>query len=382
MSSEMSKKNVEKTLGPIREKIDTIDDQIVRLLSERQKQVANIVDVKKKLNLPVYHPAREENLISLRRELGERLGLDPDFVEELFRCMLQNSRKSQTRFVTGKSVKPGATVLIVGGGGNMGNFFYRHFIGSGYNVRVLEKDQWDNATGLCQGIDLAMVCTPIEVTPDVIKRLGQYLPEHAVLCDITSIKVIPLQAMLHSHPGPVIGLHPLFGETTHSLDKQLIVATPGRMDDQSKWILEQLGEWGCIVITCAAEKHDEIMDVVQALRHFASFAFGKFLYDKSISIDETLEFSSPIYRLELDVVGRLFAQSPALYSEIIFATNERRTLMKEYIHSLQETLSMIDKNDKNLFIDEFTAIADWFGKFGEQAIRESSFLIDKLVERF
>lgn len=31
---------------------------------------------------------------------------------------------------------------------------------------------------------------------------------------------------------------------------------------------------------------------------------------------------------------------------------------------------------------EFTIIAQWFWLFGEQAMRESSFLIDKLIERF
>jgi chorismate mutase / prephenate dehydrogenase len=31
---------------------------------------------------------------------------------------------------------------------------------------------------------------------------------------------------------------------------------------------------------------------------------------------------------------------------------------------------------------KFTIIAQWFGPFGEQAMWESSFLIDKLIERF
>jgi chorismate mutase / prephenate dehydrogenase len=37
---------------------------------------------------------------------------------------------------------------------------------------------------------------------------------------------------------------------------------------------------------------------------------------------------------------------------------------------------------KEKFISEFKTIAQWFGPFGEQAMRESSFLIDKLIERF
>jgi chorismate mutase/prephenate dehydrogenase len=43
---------------------------------------------------------------------------------------------------------------------------------------------------------------------------------------------------------------------------------------------------------------------------------------------------------------------------------------------------MVETGDKDRFIEEFNRIAQWFGPFGEQAIRESSYLIDKLIERF
>jgi chorismate mutase/prephenate dehydrogenase len=82
------------------------------------------------------------------------------------------------------------------------------------------------------------------------------------------------------------------------------------------------------------------------------------------------------------MVGRLFAQDSALYAEIIFATQERRTLLKDYIASLSTHLTMLDTNDKPLFMKKFSQIAQWFGPFGEQAMRESTFLINKLIERF
>jgi chorismate mutase/prephenate dehydrogenase len=43
---------------------------------------------------------------------------------------------------------------------------------------------------------------------------------------------------------------------------------------------------------------------------------------------------------------------------------------------------MLEKGDKALFCKEFEKSAKWFSSFSEQAIRESSFLIDKLIERF
>jgi chorismate mutase/prephenate dehydrogenase len=124
------------------------------------------------------------------------------------------------------------------------------------------------------------------------------------------------------------------------------------------------------------------MGIVQALRHFATFAFGQFLHSRHVPIARTLELSSPIYRLELGMVGRLFAQDPGLYAEIVFASPQRQTLLRDYIQSLNRNLAMIESGDKEEFKRQFRQVAEWFGPFGEQAMRESTFLIDKLVHRF
>jgi chorismate mutase/prephenate dehydrogenase len=166
------------------------------------------------------------------------------------------------------------------------------------------------------------------------------------------------------------------------MDKQIVVVTPGRNTESCRWLRDQLAAWGAVVVEAGAEEHDEIMGIVQALRHFATFAFGQFIKRRQVDLRRTLEFSSPIYRLELGMVGRLFAQDPSLYSEIIFASQDRRDLLKDYLESMNDNLKMIEKGDKEAFEEEFNKIVEWFGPFSEQAIQESSFLIDKLIERF
>ena len=188
--------------------------------------------------------------------------------------------------------------------------------------------------------------------------------------------------MLEAHKGPVIGLHPLFGPSTSTMDKQIVVVTPGRNLSDCQWLVDQFSAWGSIILQVDAGEHDKIMSIVQTVRHFATFAFGQFLCKKQIDLSRTLEFSSPIYRLELGMVGRLFAQDPSLYSEIIFASAERCNLLREYLNSLSNNLDMVEKGDKEMFLAEFKKISDWFGPFSEQALRESTYLIDKLIERF
>jgi chorismate mutase/prephenate dehydrogenase len=369
-------------LERLRAEIDAIDLKVVDLLEKRLEQVKKVMALKQAHQLPVYHPAREEDLIYARRRQAKDVGLEPDYIEELYRIILRQSRVAQTGHMARTGIRPGAKVLIVGGYGEMGRYFEKWFAGAGYEVRLMGRNDWPEAGALCDGIDLAIVTVPIADTADIIRRIAPRLPSSAVLTDLTSIKKIPVDAMLAAHQGPVLGLHPLFGPTTSTLDKQIIVATPGRDSDSCQWVIDQLSAWGAVIVTSDPQEHDEVMAIVQSLRHFATFAFGRFLARKNIPLARTLEFSSPIYRLELGMVGRLFAQDPSLYAEIIFASPERRTLLKEYITMLNDSVDMLDTGDKSVFIAEFEKISQWFGPFGEQAMRESSFLIDKLIERF
>jgi len=369
-------------IKPMRDEIDRIDNQILSLLARRQTQVEQVVAAKKAHNMPVHHPAREEDLIYRLRAQAGQAGMDPDFMEDLYRIILRQSRVKQTRKMAHKGLRPGAKILIIGGRGQMGAFFARLFTLSGYNVSILDQDDWDRAATLCRDIDLALVSVPIEKTREVVDTLAPLLPASAVLADLTSIKAGPMAAMTAAHKGPVMGLHPLFGPTSGSLDKQIIVACSGRGDADCQWILEQLTIWGAVIVPASADEHDRVMEIVQALRHFATFCFGDFLRHHNIPLDRTLEFSSPIYRLELGMVGRLFAQDSALYAEIIFATPKRRNLLKSYINTLSRHVDMLENNDKEGFIRQFNTVAQWFGPFGEQAMRESSFIIDKLIERF
>jgi chorismate mutase / prephenate dehydrogenase len=382
MKKQDSNTTFQKKIIPLRGKIDEIDSKILSLLAQRHDQVLKVVKLKKEYNIPVYHPAREEDLISKIRIQADKADIDPDFMEELYRVIMHHSRVKQTDHMELNGILPGAGILIIGGEGQMGSFFASLFTKSGYEVRILGESDWHRAEKLCQDIDLAIISVPIEKTCDVIEQISPYLPLNCVLADITSIKQEPVKKMLNYHKGPVIGLHPLFGPDPVSLDKQIIAITPGRDSKACQWLIEQLSIWGAVIVRSSASEHDEIMEVVQALRHFATFCFGQFLYKSDIKLKKTLEFSSPIYRLELGMVGRLFAQDACLYSQIIFATKKRRNLLKEYISSLKNHIEMLEKNDTQLFIEEFNKISDWFGPFGEQALRESTFLINRLIERF
>ena len=108
------------------------------------------------------------------------------------------------------------------------------------------------------------------------------------------------------------------------------------------------------------------------MRHFTAFVYGLHLKREHADIEQLLQFSSPIYRLELAVVGRLFAQDPTLYADIIFAQPDALARARHYLDRYQEALAMLESGDKAGFCRSFAEVADWFGDFAEQFRVESA----------
>jgi hypothetical protein len=113
---------------------------------------------------------------------------------------------------------------IIGGTGQMGRFFAKVFKQAGWEVIVSGTKTPLTSRDVAEMADLIMVSVPIRTTVGVIREVAPLLSEEQVLCDLTSLKVEPVRAMLASR-AEVIGLHPMFGPGAVSLRGQTIVAT-------------------------------------------------------------------------------------------------------------------------------------------------------------
>ncbi|GLP97173.1 bifunctional chorismate mutase/prephenate dehydrogenase [Paraferrimonas sedimenticola] len=357
-------------LERLRDQIDAVDQQLISLLRQRLDLVAQVGAVKHQAGLPIYAPQREASMLAKRRGEAKELGIAPQLVEDILRRLMRESYINE-KDVGFKQINPTPRpVVIVGGRGQLGGLFNQMLTLSGYRVELLDQQDWDRAEEIVSEAQLVIVSVPIAVTEEVIKRLPK-LPDDCILADLTSIKQKPLQAMLDTHSGPVVGLHPMFGPDVGSLAKQLVVVCNGRDADNYQWLLEQIKIWGARIVDAQAKQHDDAMQLVQAMRHFSTFVYGYNLYKENANLDTLLQFSSPIYRLELAMVGRLFAQDAKLYADIIFAQEHSHDAIADYLKRYQEALTLLNSGDRQGFIDTFDEVAQWFGDFAGQFQRES-----------
>jgi len=269
-------------------------------------------------------------------------------------------------------------VTIVGGKGVMGQFFAQRLDDFGHHVAVLTRHDWARASEILAGSDFVLFCVPIDRTVEIVERLAPHIPPTAAIADITSIKAPQLAAMLAAHPGPVVGLHPMFGPGIESFLSQKVVVCSGRDREAWQWFVDLMAADGADLIHCTAEDHDRTMIAVQAIRHFATFGLGVFLADARVDIARSLDLSSPIYRIGIDMVSRLFGQDGELYVDIMLATPERRLAIRQLVETFARLAGRVEAGDRAGLIAEFAATTATFGGETERAVYESDRLIEML----
>lgn len=371
-------------LNALRDKIDAVDKQLIDLLAARLALVGEVGEVKSRHGLPIYAPDREASMLARRRAEAETLGVPGDLIEDVLRRVMRESyilESASDKEHHFKCMKPDlGKVVIIGGQGQLGRLFGNLFSLSGYRVETIEQEDWPRADEILADAGLVMVAVPIDITCQIIDRLGN-LPARCLLVDVTSVKEAPLEHMLAVHKGPVLGLHPMFGPDVASLAKQVIVCCQGRDGAASQWLLDQMTIWGARLQQVEAKAHDEAMTLIQALRHFATFAYGWHLSREQANIDRLLHLSSPIYRLELAMVGRLFAQDPHLYADIILSSPQNLAMIRRYYQNFGEVLGLLEQGDRAGFIDAFSQVSGFFGEHAQQFLRESRTLLAQANDR-
>lgn len=371
-----------RSLPVLRALIDAVDHEVLQLLSRRNGLVAEVAAYKRAHGVAIRDHRREREIIADRRERSTPLGLQPDVIEGMYRLLLWASRDRQAslRAQVPLDIET-KTIAVIGGRGGMGSCMARLFADLGHAVMIADLDTELTPEVAAAEADVVVVSVPIDVTVEVIQRIGPRVRRDALLMDVTSVKRAPVEAMLAASKASVVGAHPLFGPSVHSLQGQRVALTPGRGDEWKSWLTKMLEARGLVVAETTPEAHDRAMAVVQVLTHFSTEVAGTTMAKLGVPLDATLPFTSPVYLMELLMTARHFAQSPDLYASIQMSNPETARVTETFVRAAQELRANVAARDHEAFARAFDHVHDYFGEFTERALEQSSFLIDRLVER-
>lgn len=288
-------------------------------------------------------------------------------------------------------------MLIVGGTGEMGQWFSTFFKERGFHVsiwgksgktEVAEKLGVRFAHDLHAEIresDVVIVSVPIDITEQIIAEVAPLMKTGSLLMDLTSLKTGPTSAMQKYAPADVeiLGTHPMFGPTIPSLHGQRFIITPinGRCHKWFPVIREILEENGAHIVIVGPEEHDRFVSVVQGLTHFAYITIGTTLAKLDFNVKESRRFMSPVYDIMLDFVGRILGQNPYLYAMIQMENPEVIKVHDAFLQECHLTSEMVRKHDVGGFITKMKDAAIHFGDTAP-ALRRSDKLINFKISEY
>ena len=378
----MSSEPQARPLPLLRAMIDALDHELLQLAARRMAIVSEIAAYKRHHHLRIRDPHREREILEDRARRAEEMGLPRGEMEALFRVLLRASRDHQAALRTELPYEsPSRTIAVVGGRGAMGALLARMFGDLGHSVLVADQETELTPGDAAEVADVTIISVPIDVTEQVIREVGPRLRPESLLMDVTSVKSGPVRAMLAATKAGVVGTHPMFGPSIHSLQGQRVVVCPARGDHWVQWVSAMFTARGLSVVETSPEHHDRMMATVQVLTHFQTQVHGLTLARLGAPLAESLRFTSPAYLMELYMGARHFAQSADLYGPIEMRNPDTATVTDTYLDAAREVADILASGDRDRFRAMFAEVKAFLGPFTVEALEQTSFLIDRLVER-
>lgn len=266
---------------------------------------------------------------------------------------------------------------IIGGRGKTGSQFAKIFRNKGFKVLIGSRKGLSYEE-CARRSDIVIVSVPIAVTVNIINKIAKLVKRNGLLADFTSIKGPACKAMKKAK-SEVIGMHPMFGPDIKSLKGQVIVLCPVK---SRKWLpfINKVFKEADLKI-CSPEEHDKIVAFVQCLIHFHLLALAKTLKDLKFDVKESLEYSTPIYRIETALLGRILSQNPELYADIQMENPIFLKVLNTFEKEVKELKRIVRSKDKNKFIKYFDQASKHFNSIKAKSMKESKYIIKKMAEK-
>lgn len=273
----------------IRERIDELDQEIVRLLKDRYENARLLGRIKSERGLEYRDPEREKIILRNIERASTTLGLEPKLVRPVFEHIFPLSVQAQKHQPQKSSRKlEGTRILIVGGTGGMGRFLARFLALQGDEIKLAGREIDKTKTAAKEleveagtildaaSSDIVVLSVPIEETVRVASETISLMSPGSLLIDLSSVKTGVSDKIAEKIPKNLeyVSVHPLFGPSTDHLHDQAIVTVSYQAGQKWSRLSRALQAGGAKLVPMSAAQHDKAMAYVQGLHHFALISLG------------------------------------------------------------------------------------------------------------
>ena len=261
----------------------------------------------------------------------------------------------------------------------MGKHFADFFKERGITIMISDLGTKVSNEEVALKADVVIVSVPMPKAASVITSLLPYMPSSSLLIDFCSIKNVAAEALAKAKC-ETLPMHPMFGDSNPIPGQTVILCPSKRAGKWTKWLEKFLKDNKVIIRKISVRDHDKAMSITQSLIHFADITFADALRQSKVPVRELFKLASKASELKVQLAARLLDQDPGLYAQIQIQNPQTLKPLKEYKKSIEKLIRIIEKKDIKKFEKYFEDNRKFLKNYTGEAYKDSSYLIDKLVE--
>ncbi|MEO0996584.1 MAG: prephenate dehydrogenase/arogenate dehydrogenase family protein [Pseudomonadota bacterium] len=360
-------------LNGLRDRLDDIDRELLQLVAERQRVVADIGATKRASGAMTRDFDREREVVDLARERAAVLGVDPAVAESLMTTLIRTSLTSQEEArVAAEGSGTGQSVLLIGGSGKMGGWFARYFSTQGFRITVADPrapvfdaahvEDWHDA-GL--DFDVVVVATQLGLSAVVLNELADAGPPGLVF-DIGSLKSPLRRPLARARDAGlrIASLHPMFGPDTRLLSGRHMIFVDAGHAEATAAAKRLFAATMVERLDMSLDDHDRLIAYVLGLSHALNIAFFTALAESGEAAPKLATLSSTTFDAQLAVASQVAGESPDLYFEIQHLNEFGLHPLAALCDATERVLASVQSGDKEGFTRLMQAGRDYFERRG------------------
>ena len=192
--------------------------------------------------------------------------------------------------------------------------------------------------------DVVILAVPVPALDDALRSVAPHLKKDALVCDVCSVKLAPVERMLALLPdhARILGTHPLFGPQTAiergSISGQTIALCPVRIDDDTlararSFLADSLG---LDVVVTTPDEHDRQMALVQVITHLVGHAASEMNLPDS-------PLSTLAYQRLMQMKRNTEQDAPELFAAIQTLNPYARQARNDFLDAMRRVIERAEK---------------------------------------
>ena len=346
-------------IAELRQQLDQVDRDLVRLAAERQRIVAEIGRTKRGSGRPLRDFKREKEVLDNVRGHARAAGIDPELAAGLMELLIAASLTRQEQdTVRAMSQGEGKRALVIGGNGRMGGWFARFLDAQGYAVEIADpagapdgyahRLRWDEGA---LDHELIVVATPLRAAARILAALADHRPP-GVVFDLGSIKT-PLREPLnglHAAGVRVASIHPMFGPSANVLAGRHVILVDVGNREALETARALFASTTAATVEMDLDEHDRLVASVLGLSHALNIAFVATLAQSGIDPERLKAVSSTTFGAQLAIAESVARENPHLYFEIQSLNAHNGPVLTALDRAITSLLESVRTGDETAFV--------------------------------